>query len=353
MANAHQAPANAGGPTSHTQNQGDALLNGLDPDQILMLREAIENWRVGDDGKGHSAMEQWDVRRTLIRIFGIGGFDIIQITPPELVAVLEVPNGNAPLKYTVIYRALSRLVIRNRRGQQLAVFEDGAIDEGLKQPSLAQAHDQGYKGAMSSALKRCAMNLGDQFGLSLYNKGSVVPVVYTPAERYRDMAVAAWDDFDKLNRINGMATEDEVLDQKVWNFDRTRLVALGRMLRVRGAELKPKQETAPAGTQSTAGSAPPHSARPQTEHSRPAESPPPVTTPEKPQRLTLDQFRPKVDRSWNRLDAMRQNLLEAEHEGLADEVVPVGDDGTPTRLGDLLKNRIAELEAKKRERSAA
>ncbi|CAM5495631.1 hypothetical protein SANTM175S_04984 [Streptomyces antimycoticus] len=51
---------------------------------------------------------------------------------------------------------------------------------------------------------------------------------------------------------------------------------------------------------------------------------------------------------------MRQNLLEAEKTGLADEVVPAGADNTLMRLGELLKNRIAELEAAKSgERSAA
>jgi hypothetical protein len=33
------------------------------------------------------------------------------------------------------------------------------------------------KSAISGALKRCAVNLGDQFGLSLYRDGSVAPVV--------------------------------------------------------------------------------------------------------------------------------------------------------------------------------
>jgi hypothetical protein len=33
------------------------------------------------------------------------------------------------------------------------------------------------KTALSQALKRCAVNLGDQFGLSLYNDGSQAPVV--------------------------------------------------------------------------------------------------------------------------------------------------------------------------------
>ena len=33
------------------------------------------------------------------------------------------------------------------------------------------------KTAESDALKRAAINLGDQFGLSLYNNGSTAPVV--------------------------------------------------------------------------------------------------------------------------------------------------------------------------------
>ena len=39
-------------------------------------------------------------------------------------------------------------------------------------PTLADAHDQAIKTAESQAFKRCAVNLGDQFGLSLYKNGS-------------------------------------------------------------------------------------------------------------------------------------------------------------------------------------
>jgi hypothetical protein len=38
-------------------------------------------------------------------------------------------------------------------------------------------HDMAIKTAESQALKRCATNLGDQFGLSLYRNGSADPVV--------------------------------------------------------------------------------------------------------------------------------------------------------------------------------
>lgn len=91
--------------------------------------------------------------------------------------------------------------------------------------------------------------------------------------------------------------------------------------------------------------APAPAVQPDPQHVRPAESQP---------KVTLGEFKKKVTRVWDSLDGTRQNLLEAKKTGLADEVVPVGDEGTPTRIAELLENRIAELEAAKSgERSAA
>ena len=42
---------------------------------------------------------------------------------------------------------------------------------------IGDAHDMALKTAESGALKRAATNLGDQFGLSLYNDGSMLPLV--------------------------------------------------------------------------------------------------------------------------------------------------------------------------------
>src|SRR5206468_12576286 len=44
-------------------------------------------------------------------------------------------------------------------------------------PDYGDAHDFAAKNAVSYALKRCATDLGDQFGLSLYNKGQLAPLV--------------------------------------------------------------------------------------------------------------------------------------------------------------------------------
>jgi hypothetical protein len=44
-------------------------------------------------------------------------------------------------------------------------------------PDVGEAHDMAVKTGESDAFKRAAINLGDNFGLSLYNNGSPAPVV--------------------------------------------------------------------------------------------------------------------------------------------------------------------------------
>ena len=131
--------------------------------------------RVQKDGKGKSHVQAWDVRRHLIRAFGFGGFDI-ETTGIELIA--HIDNGS---KHTVIYRADVRLTVKNPDGTVLARYEDSATGDAINQPSLADAHDLALKTALSQGLKRCAVNLGDQFGLSLYNKGQVGEAVVRSA----------------------------------------------------------------------------------------------------------------------------------------------------------------------------
>jgi hypothetical protein len=121
---------------------------------------------------GNSHLEAWDVRRWLLRIFGYGGFDI-ETLECAVVSERSVWNEQNPLngRHTVVYRVQVRLTVRDPDGHVLAFFDDGATGDGINQPSLQKAHDFALKTAMSQALKRAAVNLGDQFGLSLYDKG--------------------------------------------------------------------------------------------------------------------------------------------------------------------------------------
>jgi hypothetical protein len=80
----------------------------------------------------------------------------------------------------------------------------------------------------------------------------------------------------------------------------------------------------------------------------PATQQPPRERPNPPKALSPEEqewaeFQPKVKRSWNSLTAMQQNLAEARAKNLTNLIVPVGPDNVPTRLEDLLTERIAQL----------
>lgn len=145
----------------------------LTPQQVDFLLSPISGKRVRDL-RGMSHLEAWDVRRQLIRIFGFDGFTIETIAL-DLVSERETQSGSN--RWTIVYRAQVRLTVKAADGRPLTLFEDAAAGQALNQPKLGDAHDLAMKTALSQALKRCAVNLGDQFGLSLYNDGSQEAVV--------------------------------------------------------------------------------------------------------------------------------------------------------------------------------
>jgi hypothetical protein len=142
--------------------------------QLKILLAPVNPKRVGHT-RGLAHMEAWDIRRQLIRLFGFGGYST-ETLALDLVAERETKQGEKS-RWTVVYRAQVRLTIYDTEGKQLGFWDDGAAGDSVNQPSLGDAHDMAMKTALSQALKRCATNLGDQFGLSLYNDGSPEAVV--------------------------------------------------------------------------------------------------------------------------------------------------------------------------------
>jgi hypothetical protein len=160
--------------TQLTPEQYNYLLQAIDPKRVQVLR-------------GMSHLEAWDVRRTLTRVFGIGGWD------QELLSATVACSSSATKRrknkegveygepyeaFTVVYAVTLRLVIKDCHGNVICHFDEGAAGDSINQPSVGDAHDMALKTAISQALKRAAVNLGDQFGLSLYNDGSRDPVVH-------------------------------------------------------------------------------------------------------------------------------------------------------------------------------
>lgn len=153
---------------------------GFTREQIEQLLRAINPLRVGTDGKGHSHVEAYEIRAHLTRIFGFGNWDddvtrldFVYETSEEKVS----KKGEPYTAWTVCYRATMRVEVRSEDGLAVCHFEDGATGAATNQPSRDDAHDLALKSALSGAFKRAVVNLGDQFGLGLYAKGSRAALV--------------------------------------------------------------------------------------------------------------------------------------------------------------------------------
>lgn len=153
---------------------------GLTPLQYKFLLAAVPMHRVLSDPNGHPYVASWDVRRTIIQAFGPGGWDL-DVTETSLVDRITHEVGtlkmrrnnkevtNDQVRYTVVYKSTMRLTVHLPNGRTPR-YMGSACGGSINQISLPDAHDNACKTAESLALRRCAVNWGDQFGLGLYNK---------------------------------------------------------------------------------------------------------------------------------------------------------------------------------------
>jgi len=157
------------------------------PEQLRVLTSRLNAARVSHRGQGNnqlSYLEAWDVKATLIRLFGFGGFsaDVIDSEIVEIIRDTEEADQRGRPKITVTARATVRLHIKqfDCTYTEVAVSSQSGRDIG-------EVADFAMKTAESDALKRAAIYLGTQFGLSLYNSGStedVVRVVFAPGQEF-------------------------------------------------------------------------------------------------------------------------------------------------------------------------
>jgi len=159
-----------------TAAQTTQLLKPIHPSRVLKL-------------DGHSHVSQQDIAAHLIRVFGFCSFDV-EVLETECIFETARPladkyNGGSnmtdeqihkAMRYDICYRSLVRLTIRDADGKTLAKYENGSTATAQNQ-NRGDGHDLAYKSAISLSVKRCAINLGDQFGLSLYNNGQVEGLV--------------------------------------------------------------------------------------------------------------------------------------------------------------------------------
>lgn len=145
--------------------QHEQLLRGVHPSRVHNL-------------KGLSYMEAYDIRAHLNRVFGFARWSA-DVVSMDLVFERFHKNSKGADALSVGYRAGLKLSVSAPNGELLATYTEYAAGSasGFPVSKQADAHDMAIKTAESQALKRAAINLGDQFGLSLYQKGSRNPIV--------------------------------------------------------------------------------------------------------------------------------------------------------------------------------
>lgn len=145
------------------------LLKPLNPNRVAKRSQA---------GRNLSYLEAWDVKAHLIRVFGFAGWSWDVLTAD--LAFESEKDG----KWNVGYKVIGRLTIGNEYPE--ATYTEAAIGNATL-PQRGEAHDMAIKTAESDALKRAAINLGTQFGLSLYDNGSLKDVIGRTLDRPNKM----------------------------------------------------------------------------------------------------------------------------------------------------------------------
>ena len=192
-----------------TTAQYEQLLKPLNASRVQQRSQA---------GNSLSYLEAWDVKAHLIRIFGFGGWSA-DVLSADL-AFEERDEKDGKTRWSVGYKVVMRLRIHSHDdflGD--ATYTEAAVGFST-QPQRGEAHDMAIKTAESDALKRAAINLGTQFGLSLYddgNRSDVVKGTLVPPTDYAPAATApAVTDVsvDTDTGANDLVAEAEVCDSK-------------------------------------------------------------------------------------------------------------------------------------------
>jgi len=202
-----------------TEKQVDQLLAPINPARV-------------EDLRGMSYLAQHDVRAHLTRIFGFGRWSSRVISSDF---IFEEQDTNK--RWKTAYRVTVELSIHAPDGTLLAVYQDCHVSGNAPQPDRAEAHALALTSAVSTGLKRCATNLGDQFGLSLYEKGQKTAIVKGLVDRPAFFGSDSEPVAQPERAVNEISDDDHAVYQFVNNLDDIKSADLPggeRILRVAG-----------------------------------------------------------------------------------------------------------------------
>lgn len=153
------------------------MLNDMQYKQLLSPLNSNRVSKRSQSGRALSYVEAWDIKRTLIRIFGFGGWSW-EVIDADVAFEHKTPSSKGGENWQVGYRVRGALRIHSLG----CVYTEAAVGFASL-PDRGEAHDMAVKTAESDALKRAAICLGTQFGLSLYQNGSTNDVVQRTLDR--------------------------------------------------------------------------------------------------------------------------------------------------------------------------
>ena len=174
------------------------------PRQLEILTSGLNKARISSrkqGGRDLSYLEAWDVKATLIRMFGFGGFsaDVVEAKIVDLNK--EATNSRGEPNIEVCAQATVRLHIK----QFDCTYTETAI-ASQKGKEIGEVADFAMKTAESDALKRCAIYLGTQFGLSLYDNSStndIVRIIVSPDQEWPPKKEVTEEQAQTLQRALG------------------------------------------------------------------------------------------------------------------------------------------------------
>lgn len=191
-------------------------MSQLNARQVEVLLQPIKPGRVATRD-GQSNVEAYDIRAHLTRMFGFGNWSLTSTHEPQMIYEQPTETRAGKPAFKVAYRATLALEIRDPNGDHLATYTGSAVGESIMPDfKRGDAHDMALKTAESQALKRAAMNLGDQFGLSLYAGGSLNAVVRATLVNPDDDSLArsiAMDEPDVVEEAHDVATAVEPVEE--------------------------------------------------------------------------------------------------------------------------------------------
>lgn len=152
----------------------DDARNYLSPEQVTLLLKPIHPQRVLSL-KNMAYVAGHDVRAELNRVFGFARWDQ-ELLRQDLICDREVKTKAGSPAFYVLYRSTVRLSVRAVDGTPLCFYDGTHVGESTH-PVQGDAHGNAVTNSETYALRRAAINLGDQFGLSLYNNGSLDAIV--------------------------------------------------------------------------------------------------------------------------------------------------------------------------------